>query len=204
MKYALLLLLAVVPLSQAPFLYAAALVDEAPEKWGAGTNGLQIAIHPVQSTCSSTNDPEFEVAFRNVGTKDIVLNLGITLANGRQDFATAVHLILLNPQGFPSEYDLVGPTAVAGRIDDYTIALQVGAVHVLRFKLSQFRPPQGRRFEIQLQQDLGTRLQQGHYRVAARFDGFDARHRNSGMDWAGWSFWIGTLQSNYAEFTVAH
>jgi hypothetical protein len=203
MNYAILILLAVVPLSHAPFLYAATLADEAPEKWGAGTNGLQIAIHPVQSTWSSTDDPEFEIAFRNVGAKDIVLNLGITLANGRQDFATAIHLILLNPQGFPSEYDLGSPD-VAGRVDDYTITLQAGVVHVLRLKLSQFRPPQGSRFDIKLQQDLGTKLQPGHYRVAARFDGFDARHRNSGMDWTGFSFWIGTLQSNYAEFTVAH
>jgi hypothetical protein len=164
----------------ASYSYANSLADETPGKWGTATNGLQMAICPLQAVWSSTDDPEFEIAFRNIGPKDVVLNLGITLASGRQNFATAVRLVLVEGQGFRKEYGVQGPVFVAGRIDEYLVVLQSGAVHTLRLKLSQCLVPQAKEEGIKLRQAEGSL--QGHYRIAASF---------------------GTLESNYADFTIA-
>jgi hypothetical protein len=132
---------------------------------------------------------------RNVGTNDVFLNLGMTLGNGRRHFPTTIHLVLLDAQGYRRELEPTGPGFVAGRIDDYAVGLQAGAVHVLRVRLSQYYCPQTKEWAI--------KLQKGGYRIAAQFTETDHHFNNGGFVWVGWNTWVGILQSNFVDFIIA-
>jgi|ERR1035437_1450861 hypothetical protein len=177
-----------------PCSYATSLVNDAPAFWGAASNGLQIAISPVYTQLKTGQDPEFDIAVRNVGTNDVFLNLGMALGNGRELFPTTIHLVLLDAQGHRRELEPTGPAAIAGRVDDYAVDLQVGAVHVLRVRLSQYWCPQTKQWTM--------KLQKGGYRIAALFTETDHHFNNSGFVWVMWNTWVGTLQSNFVEFIV--
>jgi hypothetical protein len=157
------------------------------ERWGPATQGLQLAISPVHKTWTVEDDPEFQVSFRNSGTDDLFLNLGLTLANGRSHHPVAVSLVLVEPGGHSLELKLKEPAYVAGRIDDYAVRVPTLAVHVLAFRLSEF---------------YGPKLPKGRYRISARFRGRGATISNIGQDWTGWNFWQGTLESAVGEFEI--
>ncbi len=161
-------------------------VAENQERWGAAKQGLQLAIAPVHKTWTVEEDPEFKVSFRNGGTDDVFLNLGITLG-GRRHYAMAVSLLLVEPGGRQLEFKLSGPGFVAGRLDDYVVPLRTGAIHELTLSLSEF---------------YGLKLPKGRYQISARFQGRGATITNSGQDWTGWNFWKGTLESGVAEFEI--
>ena len=118
----------------------------------------------------------------------------MTLGNGRELFPTTIHLVLLDAQGHRSELEPTGPAAIAGRVDDYAVGLQVGAVHVLRVRLSQYWCPQTKEWTV--------KLQKGRYRIAAQFTETDKHFNNSGFVWLMWNTWVGTLQSNFVDFIV--
>jgi hypothetical protein len=76
------------------FFLSPALSQSTPKRqWGAPVEGLQLSIYPGESF------GEFRVAFRNVGEKDSVLNLGIMLANGRVQLPDRVTLELTDASG---------------------------------------------------------------------------------------------------------
>ncbi|HTS17830.1 MAG TPA: hypothetical protein VMP11_09675 [Verrucomicrobiae bacterium] len=187
--------LAVLLIVSVPCSYATSLVNDAPEFWGTASNGLQIAISPVYTQLKTGQDPEFDIAVRNVGTNDVFLNLGMTLGNGRSLFPTAIHLVLLDAQGHRRELEPTGPASVSGRIDDYAVGLQAGAVHVLRVRLSQYWCPQTKEWTM--------KLEKGAYRIAAQLSETHQHHNNSGFVWVGWNTWVGTLQSNFADFIIS-
>jgi hypothetical protein len=164
------------------------------ERWGATTQGLQLAISPVRETWTVGDDVEFRVTFRNTGTNDVFLNLGFTLANGRRHFPASVSLVLLDSGGRSRQLELVGPPGIAGRVDDYAVALQTRASHVLTLSVSEFWCPSTHEYKLT--------LPKGRYQVTARFQGRGATHRNSGMDWTNWNFWQGTLESGVGEFEI--
>jgi hypothetical protein len=179
----------------APCFTHASLVNESPEFWGSTSNGLQMAISPVYTERTTAQDPEFEIALRNVGTNDVFLNLGMTLGNGRRHFLTALHLVLLDTQNHRRELDLIGPN-LAGRVDDYAVGLQTGATHVLRVRLSQYWCPQTKEWTM--------KLQKGRYQIAAQLTETGQHFNNSGFEWVMWNTWVGTLQSNFVEFIVTN
>src|SRR5215469_5897995 len=55
-------------------------------------NGLQMSLSILPT--GEPDNPEFEVAIRNVGDEDVTLNLGETLANGRHQFPSKISLTL--------------------------------------------------------------------------------------------------------------
>ena len=175
-------------------IVAASALAGLAEGWGAATHWLQLAISPVRETWTVGDDPEFQVSFRNCGTNDLFLDLGITLANGRRHFPNSVSLVLLDSQGHSRHLELVGPATVSGRIDDYAVGLQTRAVHILRFSLSEFWCPSTHESRL--------KLPKGPYKIRARFQGHGAAHKNTGMDWAAWNFWEGTLESGAVEFEI--
>ncbi len=174
-------------------IVAASALAGLPDRWSAATNGLQLAISPVRETWTVGDDLEFQVALRNSGTNDVFLNLGFTLANGRRHFPDSISLVLVDSRGHSRRLELVGP-AVAGRVDDYAVGLQTGAVHVLRLSLSEFWCPSTHEYKL--------KLPKGHYKITARFQGRGAAHKNTGMDWTAWNFWEGTLESGAGEFEI--
>jgi hypothetical protein len=124
-----------------------------------------------------------------VGDADVVLNLGLMLANGKRMFSTAIHLTLTYANGTTVELPFRDqfPAAIVGRMDDFTVALRSGSTYVMRIA---FGTP-------------GSTLSSGRYRLDARFDGQGAKFINGDTPGiALLNFWNGTLQSNSFEFDI--
>ncbi len=69
--------------------------------WGAASSGLRVGISA--SAVAPGESARFEVLLENIGTDDVVLNLGHMLANGKVMFPDAVRLALTRPDGSTCE-----------------------------------------------------------------------------------------------------
>jgi hypothetical protein len=176
--------------AQAPFVPGQA--------WGQANAGLRIGIAAVNRDNAPSMDVQFDVALENTGAEDFVLNLGHMLANGKVIFPSSIRLILTDPSGRTSElqyFDRRYP-GVAGRVDDFTVALRVGSVHTIRATMDHYWSPSTKEF--------GVKLTDGRYRIVARFEGEGARTDNSDMPGVAlMNFWKGIVQSNPLEFVVS-
>jgi hypothetical protein len=133
------------------------------------------------------------VALQNIGNTDFVVNLGFMLANGKVMFPEAVRLSLTDPAGDTRElqfFDRRYP-AIAGRLDDFTVALRAGAAYEFPVSLDQYVSPL-------------VKLGPGRHRIQARFQGRAATIVNLDMPGiALTNFWKGTAESNTVEFEVS-
>lgn len=157
---------------------------------GAISQGLQMSVSEIAQV--KTSRPIFEVAFRNVGERDITLNLGMMLANGKVQLPTQVRLVLTNAKKEKRNLRFADP-AVAGRIDDYIVPLRAGSTYSLRLRLDDFWSPDTKEFRM--------KLAPGTYKIAATFEGSGTKFLNgdtSGL--ALMNFWKGNLQSNTLTF----
>jgi hypothetical protein len=119
----------------------------AGQAWGEPNGGLRIGIAAVNRDGAST-DVQFEVALENTGTADFVLNLGYMLANGKVMFPSSVRLVLTDPSGQTTDlqyFDQKYPR-VAGRVDDFTVALRVGSVYTIRATMDHYWSPSTNEF----------------------------------------------------------
>ena len=163
----------------------------ATRAWGPSTDGLRIAISAA-SRVPSTNS-EFLISIQNISNRDFVANLGFMLANGKVMFPEAVRLSLTDPAGDTRElhfFDRRYP-AIAGRLDDFIVALRAGAAYEFPVSLDQYLSPL-------------VKLSPGTYRIQARFEGRGATQIN--LDTPGialMNFWKGTAESNTVEFEVS-
>lgn len=164
-----------------------------PAAWGNAEQGLRLGL----ATASESERPEFLVAIENTTNKDVVINLGLMLANGKVMFPRAVHLILSDAHGttrtleyFDKRYPSIG-----GRVDDFIVALRAGSTYVMRLSLNQYFSASTKEFDL--------RLPPGPYRIEARFEGDGAKAIN--LDTPGialLNFWKGSLRSNSVAFQV--
>jgi hypothetical protein len=161
--------------------------------FGAAANGLQLRIVPVTSGSGVPADVKVDVALQNVGDADFVLNLGTMLANGKVMWPDAIRLMLMDAAGQSRELRFSSRTAgIAGRIDDYIVALRAGAVYTVRLSLADYM------------RDPTAILPNGRYKIAAQFLGRRAGGVNVDMQGVALlNFWTGTAHSNVAEFEVA-
>jgi hypothetical protein len=160
------------------------------EKWGLPIQGLQMSISAVGQ--DKIAEPEFQVALRNIGEKDVTLNLGMMLANGKVQLPTGIRLILAEPSEKERELHFAEPN-IAGRVDDYVVPLRVGSMYTLKLKLNQFWSPNTKETRL--------KLETGRYQVSAQFQGSDAKTHNTGSESiALMNFWRGKLQSNVLSF----
>ncbi len=140
--------------------------------------------------------PVFHVTLENAGDKDVMLNLGMMLANGKVLLPDAIHLILIDSAGKSRELHFSDRRypGVAGRIDDYAVPLRVGSAYTLRLSLDNFWCPKmkGR-----------LKLKPGEYRVRSEFVGKGAQSVNGDMEGIRlMNFWQGTLQSDVTIFRI--
>jgi hypothetical protein len=161
--------------------------------FGAAVNGLQLRIVPVSSGSGVPADVKVDVALQNVGDADFVLNLGTMLDNGKVMWPDAIRLMLTDSAGQSRELRFSSRTAgIAGRIDDYIVALRAGAVYTVRLSLADYL------------RDPTPTLANGRYKIAAQFLGRRAGGVNVDMQGVALlNFWTGTAHSNVAEFAVA-
>ena len=166
-----------------------------PESWGEAVAGLRVAIASVTAGMWPRRGAQLTIALHNVGDKDFVLNLGSMLANGKVMFPDAIQLTLTDEMGLTRElqfFDRRYP-AVAGRVDDFIIALRSGSTYLLRTSLDNYWSKATKEFTVT--------LPEGRYKITARLDGQGARSVN--LDTAGialMNFWKGIVHSNVLEF----
>ena len=163
--------------------------------WGGANGGLlSIGI----SRTSSTEPSEhvgLEISLRNVGQKDFVVNLGVMLANGKAMFPNAIRLLDLEPTGRSRELHFKEPSFVAGRVDDFIVALRSGATYTFTTSTDQYWSPSTKEFAL--------KWVPGVHRISARFEGRAASHPN--LDTAGvklLNFWVGTVNSGVVQFAA--
>jgi len=165
-----------------------------PTAWGPTTNGLRIAISSASSALPASGG-EFWIAIQNAGTADFVVNLGFMLGNGKVMFPLAVRLVVADSTGTPRELQFSDRyPAIAGRVDDFTVALRAGAIYSLPVSLDQYVTAAARRVQ----------LTPGRYRIFARLEGHGAATDNLDMKGVALlNFWKGSTQSNVVEFDVS-
>jgi hypothetical protein len=140
---------------------------------------------------SDMSVPAFQVALRNIGERDVTLNLGIMLANGKAQLPDRIRLSLMDAGGRIRElrfFDKRYP-AIAGRVDDYVVPLRAGSTYILTLSLDQFWSPDTKEFQL--------KLSRGKSQIVAHFEGGKARTDN--LDTPGikfMNFWEGDLDSN--------
>jgi hypothetical protein len=167
-------------------------IDAIPHAWGQSVDGLRIGIAGAPTVPSS--GAGFNIALQNTGSRDFVLNMGMMLANGKVMFPTAVRLALTDPAGNSRELKFLEPR-VSGRVDDFTVALPVGATYAFPVSLDQYWSEATREF--------GLTLAPGPHRVSARFYGNGAMVANADMRGVALlNFWNGTVRSSVVEFDV--
>ncbi len=166
-------------------------------EWGSANAGLRMAISSVSPATERIEEPQFCVGIENVGDSDVVVNLGSMLSNGKVMFPEAVRLLLTDLRDATRElqyFDRRYP-GIAGRVDDFIVALRAGSVYTIRVSVDRYWSPTTK--------EWGIKLASGRYRIEARFEGHGARYLN--LDTPGialLNFWKGTLQSNSLSFEV--
>ena len=160
----------------------------APPAWGVPRGGLRLGL-------SSTKDKgdgagRLMVVFDNVGTEDLVINLGIMLDNGKKQVPMAVGLIFTDAEGKKHIIRRNEPR-VAGRVDPFVVPL-----------------PAGSRYSLIPRDDVDgmiDRLPPGRYRVRAEFVGEAVGEKDVSADSKGvaaLTYWTGTIESDECAVTL--
>lgn len=153
--------------------------------------GLQLSIVLDSIQPLAGKSPKFNVELRNNGKDDLVLNLGVMLANGRKQYPRAFVLILTDSEGKSRVFNLREPTAVAGRLDPMILPVPIGAAFSLPVDLANYWPAATKEFEYNLR---------GNYTIEARFTGEKVP---ATMDLLLAPYWIGEVTSNRLTFEVS-
>ena len=173
---------------------AACAAEPSSQAWGEASDGLQMRIEPESSRAAV---PTFRVAFRNSGDRDLVVKLGITLANGAKQYPNAVVLMLTDAQGKSRQLDSINPAFIAGRVDPFILLLPAGATFSVPIDLARYWAAASRQFEY--------KVTAGTYTLEAHFTGKSVSGQEANLDVQGISlmpFWKGTIASNRLRFEV--
>lgn len=104
-------------------------------QWGPTVDGVQLSLSLTNPKLS-----ELQVALRNVGEKDVTLNLGVLLANGKFQLPDHISIELKDGLGKTRLFKFADKRHgfVAGRVDDYIVPLRAGSMYSLTVTLDQF------------------------------------------------------------------
>jgi hypothetical protein len=150
-------------------------------QWGVAVDGVQMSL--------GTTGSNLQLALRNIGDRDVTLNLGVMLANGKVQLPNRVNLTFTDAQGKTRLFKFADKRGVFGRVDEYVVPLRAGSTYTLQFALDQFWCYETKEFSIPL-------LAGDNY-LTAQFEGAGANGGSSDM--AGlrlMNFWIGKVHSN--------
>ena len=153
---------------------------------------LQLSIVRGSTQIPAVGPPKFRVELRNTGKDDLILNLGIMLANGRKQYPTAIVLILTDSKGKARVFDLRGPAVVAGRLDPLILPLPIGATLSLPVDLANYWSA--------ATQEFGYKLR-GSYSIEAKFT---SEKVPASQDVLLAPYSIGEVTSNRMTFVVAN
>src|SRR5262249_5863689 len=153
--------------------------------WGAPRGGLRLGLYSTKE--KGEGAARLMVVFDNVGTDDLVINLGVMLDNGKKQVPIAVRLLFTDTEGKKHIIRRNEPRD-AGRGDPLVGPLPAGS----RYSLVPRDDRDG----------MLERLPPGRYRVRAEFAGEAVGKKDVGADSAGLarlSYWTGTIQSDECE-----
>ncbi len=159
-----------------------------PSAWGVPRGGLRLGLYSTKE--KGDGAARLMVAFDNVGTDDLVVNLGVMLDNGKKQVPTAVRLVFTDSEGKKHMIRRNEPR-VAGRVDPFVVPLPAGS----RYSLIPRDDRDG----------MIDRLPPGRYRVRAEFAGETVREKDVSADNKGvaqLSYWTGTIQSDECPVTL--
>jgi hypothetical protein len=162
------------------------------------TSSLQLSIVRDSSERPAGGAPKFRVELRNTGKDDLILNLGIMLANGRKEYPKAIVLIITDSEGKSRIFDLREPAFVAGRLDPLTLPLPIGATFSLPVDLANYWSAATQEFEYKLR---------GSYSIEAKFTGEGVSRQDANLDVKGLAlmpYWVGEVTSNRLTLEVAN
>ncbi len=147
----------------AVFLTIAGQASAADEQWGEPTKGLQMSVSVIKP--SKAGNVRFQVAIRNIGEQDVILNLGIMLANGKFQLPDRIRLNQADAAGKTRELHFSDKRfpGVAGRVDDYLVPLRAGSVFSLTLRLEDFWSPEDK--------DFAVKLKPGKNQIVAHIEG---------------------------------
>ena len=175
-----------------------AAADQGPRASSQPNRGLEMNINLDDSVQSGSQTPKFRVDIQNAGDHDLILNLGFMLANGRKQYPAAIVLTIIDMQGKARQFDLVGPGALAGRMDPLVVPLPAGSAFSLPVDLDKYWAAASKEFAY--------RFQRGSYLIEARFTGKAVPSEEANLDVKGIAlmpYWTGTATSNRLKFEVS-
>ncbi|HEY6242951.1 MAG TPA: hypothetical protein VIX17_03330 [Pyrinomonadaceae bacterium] len=154
------------------------------------TTGCGNAVDGVQ-LCLASVATNLQLSFTNVGDRDITLNLGIVLANGKMQSPTQVAIKFTDFQGTTRRFKFFDKrySGIGGRVDDYVVPLRAHSTYTLQLSLDQFWCQDTNEFSIPL-------LAGDNY-LTAEFEGTGANLINGDMQGIKFmNFWRGKVESN--------
>jgi hypothetical protein len=169
------------------------------DRTGTDRRGTGVELAILSVSADNQDDIRLQVAFKNESQKDIVLNLGMMLANGKVHLPDAIRLTLTDKSNKTRQLhfsDRKYP-GVAGRVDDYLVPLRKGSTYTLKLSLKNFWSPKTQEFSLN--------LVPGKYTLRAKFTGKTPQYVNA--DTAGLeliSIWTGSLKSTAAQFQIGN
>jgi hypothetical protein len=169
------------------------------ETWGEAVSGLQMTICLDQAEGGPSKAPKFRVELRNAGQNDLVVNLGMMLANGNRQYPNAVVLALTDAQGKSRRLDLREPAFIAGRMDPFVLPIPVGATFSIPVDLDKYWAAESKEFNY--------KLKPGLYSLEAQFTGRGVSQQEANLDVKGIAlmpYWTGTVASNQLRFEVSN
>jgi hypothetical protein len=152
-------------------------------QWGPPNDGVQMSL--------TSTGSHLQLALRNIGDRDVTLNLGAMMANGKVQLPNNISLNFRDAQGKTRLFKFADKRypGVAGRLDDYVVPLRAGSTYTLQLTLDQFWCYETKEFSIPL-------LPGTNY-LTAQFEGTGAKLVNSDMPAIKFmNFWLGKVQSN--------
>jgi RNA polymerase sigma factor (sigma-70 family) len=164
--------------------------------WGKPKDGVRIGILHARAGPGGKGGVQLSVVLENVGKDDVVMNLGIMLANGKKQFPTAIRLTLIDAANKKHVLHLPQP-GVAGRVDPFVVPLPAGCRYTLPCALNKYVDADPA--------NLGVPLKPGLYRAAAEFVGKGVAKEGTNRDMTGlalMNYWTGTVASGEAPVTV--
>ena len=173
---------------------------EGTTAWGEPHNGLRIGIYTIPSNKAGQGQPDFGVVLENVGENDLVLNLGLMLANGKTQKTHAIHF-LISRAGEPIREMRLRSYGIAGRVDPMVVPLPKGASYTMRCTLDQYVVAEP---ETGLPAHQASRLQPGTYKITAVYEGEHVKEFIN-LDMEGFGlmpYWTGTIRSADLPFEI--
>jgi hypothetical protein len=155
-------------------------------------------VAPTLLITSAGTPALFRVEMRNPSNEDdLILNLGIELANGARQYPDAVKYTLTTPDGRDLHLESMEPGFIAGRVDPLIVPLPAGALFSFLVDLNEYMAPKEKIWQLA--------FSPGRYTLQAEYTGRAVPQSQANLDVRGIAlmhYWVGTATSAPLVFTI--